>query len=64
MIARRQALLRPGEPPYRPEIRFLMRPENLGTFHVAYPALDPLPVPKRRQNLDPDDDVDAITAGP
>ena len=63
-IARRQAAVRPGDAPFRPQVRFLVRPESLRTFHLAYPALDPLPVPKHRQNLEPDDDVAAITAGP
>jgi hypothetical protein len=62
MIDRRQASVRPGDPPYRPQIRFLVRPENIRTFHMGYPALDSLPVPKRRQNLEPEDDPVAIAA--
>jgi hypothetical protein len=63
MIARRQATVPPGEAPFRPEVRFLVRPESVRTYHFAYPALDTLPVPKKRQNLQPEDDVSAITAG-
>ena len=64
MIERRQGLVRAGEPPFRPEVHFLLRPENLRTYHLAFPALDTLHVPKMRQNLQPEDDVAAIVAGP
>ena len=64
MIERRQGLVQPGDPPYRPQVRFLVRPENLRAYHLAFPALEALPVPKSRQNLDADDDVAAIVAGP
>ena len=64
MIERRQALVRPGDPPFRPHVRFLVLPENLRSFHLAFPALEALPVPKSRQNLDPEDDVPTIVAGP
>jgi hypothetical protein len=60
MIDRRQALLPADTPPYRPQVCFLVRPESVRTFHTAYPALDGLPVPKVRQNLDLEDDVLAI----
>ena len=63
MISRRQAGLRPEDPPYRPQVRFLLRPENLRTLHAAYPALEALPVPKTRQNLEAEDDPAAIAAG-
>ncbi len=63
MIDRRQGLLRPGEMPFRPEVHFLVRPENLRTYHLAFPALDALPVPKVRQNLQPEDDPAAVAAG-
>jgi hypothetical protein len=63
MIERRQGLLRAGEAPFRPEVHFLVRPENLRTYHLAFPALDVLPVPKVRQNLQPEDDPAVIAAG-
>lgn len=63
MIERRQASVRPGELPYRPQVRFLVGPDALRTFHLAYPALEGLAVPKTRQNLQPEDDVLAIVAG-
>ena len=63
MIDRRQSSVRPGEPPYRPQIRFLVRPEYLRAFHLAYPLFDSLPAEKVRQNLIPEDDVLSIIAG-
>jgi hypothetical protein len=60
MIDRRQALAPPGTPPYRPQICFLVRPENMRGYHTAYPALDAIAVPKARHNLDADDDVLSI----
>jgi hypothetical protein len=50
MIARRQAAVRPGEPPYRPIIQFIVRPDGLRTFYLAFPALEPLHVPMRRED--------------
>jgi hypothetical protein len=52
MIARRQAAVRPGDPPYRPMIRFRVWPEGLRSYHLAYPALEALHVPMSRENLD------------
>ena len=55
MIARRQATVRPGEPPYRPMIRFRVLPDGLRTYHLAYPALEALHVPMTRENVDPEE---------
>jgi hypothetical protein len=63
MIDRRQSGVRPGDAMFRPQVRFLVRPDSLRTFHTAYPALDALAVPKTRQNLQPEDDAAAIAAG-
>jgi hypothetical protein len=63
MIDRRQAGVRPGDAPYRPQVCFLVRPESLRAFHASYPALDALAVPKTRRNLQPHDDPAAIAAG-
>jgi hypothetical protein len=57
MITRRQKAVRPGEQPYRPQVRFLVRPDGLRTLYLAYPALDPLGVPLTRQNLDAGEEV-------
>lgn len=55
MIQRRQATLRPGEAPYRPHIRFLVRPDGLRTYYLAFPALEALKVPMTRENLNPEE---------
>jgi hypothetical protein len=63
MIDRRQAMRRPDEPPYHPKLCLLVRPQFLRAFLMVYPALEALPVPKSRRNLDSDDDVSAIVTG-
>lgn len=55
LIARRQATVRPGEPPYRPMIRFRVHPDGLRAYHLAYPALEALHVPMSRENVDPEE---------
>jgi hypothetical protein len=57
LIARRQAMVRPGEPPYRPQLRFLVRPDGLRTFYLAYPVLDAVGVPMTRQNIDAGEEI-------
>src|SRR5262249_3501480 len=52
MIERRQALLRTGEPPYRPIIRFLVQPDGQRSFYLAYPLFERLGIPMVRQNLE------------
>lgn len=63
MIDRKQATVRPGDMPYRPHVRFLVRPQFEATFYQAYPSLDGLTVPKSRQTLEPEDNVQEIIAG-
>src|SRR5262249_44252977 len=53
LIARRQATVRPGEPPYRPQIRFLVHPDGLRTYYLAYPALEGMRLPMTRENVEP-----------
>jgi hypothetical protein len=55
MITRRQATVRPGEPPYRPMIRFRVLSDGLRSYHLAYPALEALRVPMTRENVDPEE---------
>lgn len=50
LILRRQASVRPGEPPYRPVIRFHVAPDGLRTYYRAYPPLEGLRVPMTREN--------------
>jgi len=57
MIARRQASVRPDEPPYRPQVRFLVRPDGLRSYYTAYPLLSSLRIPMTRLNLEPDEEV-------
>jgi hypothetical protein len=52
LIARRQALVRRGEPPYRPFLRFLVQPDGRRTFYRAYPLFERLGIPMVRQNLE------------
>jgi hypothetical protein len=63
MIERRQSSVTPGDMPYRPQVRFLVRPETLRAYHAAYPLFDGLPIAQTRQNLAPEDDVLSIVAG-
>jgi hypothetical protein len=57
IIARRQATVRPGEPPYRPMIRFLVQPAGLRSYYTAYPVLQTLGLSMSRENLLPDDET-------
>jgi hypothetical protein len=51
LIAKRQASVRAGEPSYRPVIRFQVSAEGLRTYYQAYPLLESLGVPMRRENV-------------
>ena len=62
MTARRQAVIASLEmpkdaPASTPQIRFLLRPDGLRTYFLAYPELEPLHLPMSRENLDADEDV-------
>lgn len=61
MIARRQAVIASAETskdaPQSPQIRFLVRPDGLRTYFLAYPELEPLHLSMTRENLDRDEDV-------
>jgi hypothetical protein len=52
LIQNRQRTVRPGEPPYRPLIRFQVAPDGLRTYYRAYPPLEPLGVSMTRENLE------------
>ena len=41
-------MVRPGEPPYRPLIRLIVRPDGLRSYYLAFPALDHYGVIPRR----------------
>jgi hypothetical protein len=53
IVERRQASVRPGEPPYRPILRFEVAPDGLLTYHLAYPILERLGLPMVRHNVEP-----------
>jgi hypothetical protein len=53
LIADRQATLRPGEPPYRPILRFQVHREGLRVYYLAYPLLEGLRLPMTRENVEP-----------
>jgi len=57
MIARRQASVRPGEPPYLAQVRFLVRPDGLQALHRAYPVLEPLHIALTRTDLEQNEDI-------
>ena len=52
LVDRRQASVRPGEPPYRPLLRFQVHPDGLRGYYFAYPLLERLRIPMSRENLD------------
>jgi hypothetical protein len=52
LIQRRKATERPGEPPYRPALRFQVAPDGLRTYMQVYPRLEFLRVPMTRENLE------------
>jgi hypothetical protein len=58
-VTRWQNRALPGQPA-RVHIRFLIHSDGERTFHLAYPALDSLPVPKTHYRLQPEDDVSRI----
>jgi hypothetical protein len=53
MIADRQAAVRPGEPPYRPLIRFQVHPDALRIYYLIYPRFETLGLPLTRENIQP-----------
>jgi hypothetical protein len=52
LVAKRQATVRPGEPPYRPLLRFQVHPDGLRAYYLAYPLLDSLRLPMARENME------------
>jgi hypothetical protein len=51
-IARRQATVREGQTPYRPQLRFRVSPDGLRAYYAAYPLLEKLSLPMRREELE------------
>jgi hypothetical protein len=53
IIDRRQAAVRPGEPAFRPQLRFVVQADGLRTYHQVYPILETLKLPMTRQDVGP-----------
>jgi hypothetical protein len=53
MIQRRQATVGPGEPPYRPMLRFQVWPDGNSAYYLTYPQLQALQIPMARENVVP-----------
>jgi hypothetical protein len=61
----RQRAAQPAEdPPFRPQVVFLVRPDGVRTYHLVYPLLATLPAAQRRRNLRADEDVFSAMEGP
>lgn len=52
LIEKRQASARPGDPPYRPVVRFRVSQEGLRSYYHAYPLLESLRIPMTRENVE------------
>jgi hypothetical protein len=52
LIARRQSLLRDGEAPLQPTLRFQIRPDGLRAYYRAFPLLEQLRLPMTRENVE------------
>jgi hypothetical protein len=52
LVARRQATVRPGEPPYRPVVRFEVREGGRRTYHHVYPLLESLRFTMVREDVE------------
>lgn len=63
IIQRKQSTVRLGEPPYRPEVRFLVWPDGLKPYHLSYPALQLAGIKQKRQNLESEDSIKEIIQG-
>ena len=60
MMARRQAVMASADASKdaaSPQIRFLVRPDGLRAYFLAYPELASLQLPMTRENLDANEDV-------
>jgi hypothetical protein len=51
IIQRRQATVGPGEPPFRPLLRFQVWPDGNSAYYLTYPLLQALQIPMARENM-------------
>ncbi|HZY84365.1 MAG TPA: hypothetical protein VFE78_06015, partial [Gemmataceae bacterium] len=63
-LERQRAARLPDDPPLRPQIVFLVRPDGVRTYHLTYPLLGTLPAAQMRRNLHADEDVFSAMEGP
>ena len=59
MIDKRQARVPAGELPYRPLLRFQVKPDGLRSYYLAYPVLDYLNIPMMREDCEPESNIRA-----
>lgn len=52
LVNRRQATVRPGEPPYRPVLRFEVREQGRRNYHHVFPLLENLRIPMVREDVE------------
>jgi hypothetical protein len=52
VIARRQATVVPGEPPWRPMLRFQVERDGMPAYYMAYPLLDALHLPMSQETVE------------
>jgi hypothetical protein len=52
LIERRQASVRPGDPPYRPRVHYQVPPSGRVTFDRVWPLLNFLHIPMTRENVE------------
>ena len=52
LVERRQATVRPGEPPYRPLIHFRVVGEGRRNYYLLFPALSELGYPMSRESTE------------
>jgi hypothetical protein len=57
LIARRQARVPEGEPPYRPLIQFRVHAGGMRAYYLAYPVLGRLNIPMTREDLEPEEEL-------
>jgi hypothetical protein len=63
LIFKKQSTVRPGESLYRPQVRFLVWPDGIRSYHIAYPKLQASNINQTRQNLEQEDSIKDILQG-
>jgi hypothetical protein len=56
MIEKRQATVRKGELEYHPQIRFVVAPDGVRAYYLAYPALEYLRIPMVKEQKQPNEE--------